>query len=155
MFILTGETSTWKLSRLYTRPSPFSVLYRPLIHLYISKTWIFCDVMQYTESQLIFWRNMFLPSSGMKSKPSKKPAWSRQAKQKWKGHVLSKRWLTFNWLQSVLAYNYRCDNLKSHIRTSVLCVNDTSIKITEYDLNSHVKVKKVKFSVFNYLSTMP
>jgi hypothetical protein len=46
-----------------------------------------------------------------------------------------------------LAHTYFCENLKSYIHTSVLFVNDMSIKITELDLNNHVEVKKVKMSL--------
>jgi 23S rRNA C2498 (ribose-2'-O)-methylase RlmM len=35
------------------------------------------DAMESSESQMTYWRNKFPPSSGSKSKLSKKPAWSR------------------------------------------------------------------------------
>jgi hypothetical protein len=69
---------SWFHHREYTRQRV--QIRKFLCTIWGSRSGDFCllgyDVVQFVENQRTLWRNM-LPSSKLKSKPSKKPAWSR------------------------------------------------------------------------------
>jgi hypothetical protein len=89
-------------------------------HITDMKSSIFWDISQ---SQPTFQRNMSSPPSGLKSKPNKKLAWSRQQASKqrlslqpwwWKWHI--PQWTTWHSIpEDRTLHNHWCKNLKSCI----------------------------------------